>query len=233
MREEPTNMQEDKNNIQNILDKIKNNEIEMTSRNIFVLKWVTLLITSVFFLLVGIYVFAYVIFLFVDNGLVYIPFFTQTGLVDFMIEIPWTLVLLGIFSVFLFSITSKTFYRIYKKPFLTFFFTIIIIIVLMHLIFLETGTMKFLKEEAFRENLQLVPDKFLQFRSSQTGSVFVGYVIGTTTNSLIIKDRQNNLLELIPQNSIDLNTFLIGNLVNAYGERLGQQIMIKSIVIVR
>lgn len=217
----------------NILNKINKEEIKMTSRQYFLMKWLTLSVTSLFFLGIAIYLFAYVTFLFFDNGLIYIPFSSATGLSSFIIEVPWTLVFLGLLSVFLFSITSKTFYKIYRKPFLTFFFSILMIIVISHIIFVETGAMQFLKEEAFKENLKLVPEKFLQFRSSQTGNLFVGYVVSTTTNSLIIRDRQNNLLELVSDNAIDLNTFLAGQLINAYGQRLGDQIVVESVVIVR
>ncbi len=218
---------------QNILDKIKNEEVKMTSKKFFFLKWMTLLITSLFFLILGIYILAYVSFLFVDNGLVYIPLFSESGIVDFIVEVPWTLVILGLFSVFLFSITSKTFYKIYRKPFLTFFFSILMIIVLSHLILVETGGMKYLKEEAYSQKFQLVPSKFLQFRTSQSGSLLVGYVVGTTSSSLIIRDRQNQLEEIISTEALDYNSFSVGQLVNAYGQRVDGKFSVKSIEIVK
>lgn len=216
----------------NILDRIKKEEIKMTPRQFFFMKSLTMFVTSVFFLILATYVFAYVIFLFIDNGIIYIPIFSESGLINFIVEIPWTLVFLGLLSIFLFSITSKTFYKIYRKPFLTFFFTILAIIIISQLIIVQTGTMKFLKEEAYKDHIQLVPNKFLEFRSSQTGSIFVGYVVATTSNSIIIRDRQNNSVELLNENTIDLNTFLIGQLINAYGERRGQQFFVKSIEII-
>jgi hypothetical protein len=217
---------------QNILDRIKKDDVKMTSRQYFILKWFTLFVTSTFFLFVSFYLFAYIVFIFVDNGLVYIPLSTFDGLVSFIVEIPWTLVVLGILSVFLFSITSKTFYRIYRKPFLTFFFSILAIIVLSHLIFVETGTMKLLKEKAYEEKIQLVPEKFLQFRESQTGNLFVGYVVSTTSNSVIIRDRKNNLLEVILDIAVDYNAFSVGTHVNAYGQRVESKVYAKSIEIV-
>ncbi len=226
-------MDQDNNIKQNILDKINKDEVKMTPRQFFVMKWTTLLVTSIFFLGLAIYIFAYVAFLFVDNGLMYIPVFTESGLVNFIIEIPWTLVFLGLLAIFLFSITSKTFYRIYRKPFLAFFFSILAIIMLSHFFFVESGVMNYIKEEAYRGHIQLVPSKFLDFRDSQTGNVFVGYVVGTTSNSVIIRDRQNDLVELTATNDIDLNTFYTGALINAYGERSNGQVYIKSIEIVK
>lgn len=217
---------------QNILDKIKNEDIKMTPRQFFFMKWFTMLVTSVFFLMLGFYIFAYIVFLFIDNGLVYMPIFSQQGLINFIIEIPWTLVLLGLLSIFLFSITSKTFYKIYRKPFLTFFFTILAIIILSHLIFVESGAMNYLKQEAYNGHLQLVPDKFLQFRDSQTGTVFVGYVVATTTNSIIVRDRRNEIFELIPESAIDFNMFSVGQRINAYGQRDGSKISVKTLEIV-
>ena len=173
--------------------------------------------------------------LFIDNGLAYMPIFSESGLVNFIIEIPWTLVAVGLLAIFLFSVTSKTFYRIYRKPFLTFFFTILIIIMLSHIIFVESGAMEYLKREAYNNHVQLVPTRFLQFRDSQTGSVFVGYVVSTTSDSLIIRDRKNNLIEIIlenPEIPFDLNTFLVGQLINAYGERVNGKVSAKSIEIV-
>lgn len=217
----------------NILDKIRKDEIKMTPKQFFVMKWLTLSITSIFFLILGIYIFAYVTFLFVDNGLIYIPLFSQTGIMNFIIEIPWTLVFLGLFSVFLFSVTSKTFYKIYRKPFLTFFFTIMIVIMISHIIFVESGAMQFIKQEAYKDHLQLVPSKLLEFRSSQTGDIFVGYVVATTSNSLIIRDRQNNIEELFPGKRIDLNSFAKDNLINAYGQKVNGQIVVNTVEIVR
>lgn len=217
----------------NILDKIKNNEVKMTSKKYFFMKSLTLLITSVFFLVLAIYILAYVIFLFVDNGLIYIPLFSESGIVDFIIEVPWTLVILGLLSVFLFSITSKTFYKIYRKPFLTFFFSILMIIILSHLILVETGGMKYLKEGAYKQKLNLVPAKFLQFRSSQTGSILVGYVVSTTTETLILRDRQNQLVELTGIEPLQINVFFVGQLVNAYGQKVNGKFSVKSIEIVK
>lgn len=221
------------NSIKNsVLDKIKKDEVKMTPRQFFFMKWLTLSVTSLFFLVLGMYLLVYVAFLFVDNGLMYIPLFTESGLSDFIVEIPWTLVSLGLISIFLFSVTSKTFYRIYRKPFLFFFFSILFLIILSQIVFVSSGGMQYLKEEAYKQNLKLVPQKFLQFRDSQTGDLFVGYVVSTTTNSLIIRDRKNNLVELVSENALDLNTFLPGQLVNAYGKKDSGKVYIKSIDII-
>ncbi len=217
----------------NILEKIKKDEVKMTPKQFFILKWFTLFVISLFFLAFGFYILAYVIFLFVDNGLIYIPLFTESGIVDFIIEIPWTLVLLGILSIFLFSITSKTFYKIYRKPFLTFFFSIFMVIVLLHLILVTSGGMQYLKEEAYREKIQLVPGKFLEFRDSQTGTILVGYVVGSTTNSLIVRDRKNNLIELFSGKEFNLNGFVQSELINAYGKNENGKFFVKSIEVVR
>ena len=98
-----------------ILGKLNSGEVKMTRRQFFVLKWLTLSLTSLFLIGFAIYIFAYIVFLFVDSGIMYIPLDRFGNLIKFIVEIPWTLVLLGVLSVFLFSITSKTFYRIYKK----------------------------------------------------------------------------------------------------------------------
>ena len=220
-------------NIQNkILDKIKSGEVKMTSKQYFVLRWATMAITSVFFLILATYIFAYVIFLFSDNGLMIIPFDTENNILKFIIEIPWTLVFLGLVSVFLFSITSQTFYKIYKKPFLTFFFSILMIIVLSHFILLETGTMKTLKEQAYAAGIKLAPAKLLQFRDSQTRSIFIGNVVATTSNSIIINDRNNQKQELFFENPNVLNNVNLGIKINAYTERINERNVLKSLKIV-
>lgn len=218
----------------NILNRIKSGEVQMTSRRHFVMKWLTLAITSIFFLILSFYIFAYVIFLFVDNGLMVIPFDSEGGLLKFIVEIPWTLVLLGLFSLFLFSVTSKTFYKIYKKPLITFYFSVLICVVLSHIIFLETGTMKYLKEEAYRAGIKLAPAQLLRFRDSQTQNLFIGTVVGTTSSSIIILNRQNVSQELfvIPEIAIKTQSVLIGKRINAYGEKVSGQISIKSFEIV-
>lgn len=191
-------------------------------------------ITSIFFLILSFYIFAYVIFLFVDNGLMVIPFDTEGGMLKFIIEIPWTLVFLGLISLFLFSVTSKTFYKIYKKPLITFYFSVLMCVVLSHIIFLETGTMKYLKEEAYKAGIKLAPGKLLQFRDSQTQNLFIGTVVGTTSSSIIILNRQNVSQELfvIPEISNKIQDVLIGKRINAYGEKVSGQIQIKSFEIV-
>lgn len=229
-------MDENKNDLNlqhNILDKIKSDNVKMTPKQFFIMRWVTLLTTSIFFLIFGIYILAYVIFLFIDNGLIYIPLFSESGVVDFIVEVPWTLVFLGLLSVFFFSITSKTFYKIYKKPFLTFFFSILMIIVISHLILVTTGGMQYLKEEAYKEKLHLVPSKFLDFRDSQTGTLLVGYVLSTTSNSLIVRDRKNNLMEIVGESLGDLNIYQVGQLVNVYGGKENDTFQAKIIEVVK
>ena len=226
-------MQNTENNLQNnILEKIKTGEVKMTSKQFFFMKWFTMGITSLFFLIFATYIFAYVIFLFSDNGLMIIPFDTESNILKFIIEIPWTLVFLGLISVFIFSITSKNFYKIYKKPFLTFFFSILMVIVLSHLILLETGTMKQLKEQAYSAGIHLVPTKLLQFRSSQTSSIFIGIVTATTSNSIIISDRNSQRQELFFENPNEITDEFIDKKINAYVERLNDKNIIKSLKIV-
>jgi hypothetical protein len=217
---------------QNVLDKIKSNEVQMTSKKFFVMKWTTLLLTSAFFLILGVYVFAYVIFLFVDNGLMVIPFGMQGGIMNFIVEIPWTLVLIGLLSVFMFSITSKTFYKIYRKPFLTFFFTVFICILLSHILLMETGTMKLLKEEAFKNGIKLAPEKLLNFRESQTRSIYVGNILEIATGTLKVVDRKGVVSELILENELKNMEFLVGQKINAYVISSSSLFYAKSIEIV-
>jgi hypothetical protein len=216
----------------NILDRIKKDEIKMTSRKFFLLKWLTLSILCLFFLALSIYIFAYVTFLFVDNGLMAIPLGAADGLGKFIIEIPWTLVGLGLLSLFMFSIASKTFYRLYRRPIITFFLSLLIIIMLSHIVFVESGAMKYIKEEAYARHFQLVPDKLLQFRASQTGSVFVGKIVATTTNSISIIDRNQNVFLFIAEEGLNDMDFFLGASVNAYVERRDGELYLKSIVIV-
>jgi hypothetical protein len=231
-------MQENNQLQKNVLEKIKSGEVQMTSRRFFIMKWLTLAVTSIFFLILGVYIFAYVIFLFVDNGLMIIPFGAEGGILKFIVEIPWTLVILGLVSLFLFSITSKTFYKIYKKPLISFYFSILMCVVISHLILLETGTMKLVKEEAYRAGLRLVPAKLLQFRDSQTRSIFVGLVVGTSSNSLTILDRWNNQ-QILYFDSNDsqivakINEITAGVRINAYVEKVSEQNQIKSFEIVK
>lgn len=215
-----------------ILEKINSSEVKMTSKKFFALRWLTTFLFAIFFGILAIYIFAYIVFLFVDSGVMYIPLDSFSNLVRFIVEIPWTLVFLGCLSVFLFSRTSKTFYKIYKKPFLNFFFSIIIIILLSHILFVKVGVMKLLKEEAYRDHLKLVPDKLLEFRNSQTGTVFNGYVIATTTNSIIIKTIEGQTLEVIGKDNSNYNDFLIGTHINAYGERTDNKVYANSLLIV-
>jgi len=216
----------------NILDKIKKDEIKMTSRKFFLLRWLTLSILALFFLALSIYIFAYVTFLFVDNGLMAIPLGATDGLGKFIIEIPWTLVGLGLLSLFMFSIASKTFYKLYRRPIITFFLSILIVIMLSHIVFVESGAMKYIKEEAYARHFQLVPDKLLQFRSSQTGNVFVGKIVATSTKTLSIIDRNQNIYLLIIEEGLNTKDFLIGSSINAYVERRDGELYLKSIVIV-
>jgi hypothetical protein len=217
----------------NILNKIKSGEVQMTPRRNFVMKSVTLAVTSIFFLILSFYVFAYIVFLFVDNGLMIIPFDAEGGILKFIIEIPWTLVFLGLISLLLFSLTSKTFYKIYKKPLLTFYFSVLMCVVLSHIIFLETGTMKLLKEEAYNAGIKLAPAKLLQFRDSQTQNLFIGTIVGTTSRSIIILNRRGSTEELflVPEITNKISDVLVGKRINAYGERVSEEIIIKSFII--
>ena len=96
--------------------------------------------------------------------------------------------------------------------------------------------MKLIKEEAYKEHLQLVPGKLLEFRDSQTHTLFNGYVVATTTHSISIQTIENETLEVIPDGisgeNLNYNDFLIGSHINAYGIRDKNKVLAKSIEIV-
>ena len=110
------------------------------------------------------------------------------------------------------------------------------IILLSHIIFVKIGLMKLLKETAYKDHLQLVPAKLLEFRNSHTGTLWNGYVIATTSDSVIIQTVENETLEIFkdpnPENSINLNEFLVGVHVNAYGIKTNGKIVAKTLIIV-
>ena len=98
---------------------------------------------------------------------------------------------------------------------------------------METGAMQYIKNQAYKNHLQLVPSRLLEFRDSQTGDIFVGYVVATTSNSIIIRDRKDNISELMTGKRIDLDSFSVGDLINAYGQRVNGTTTVNSVEIIK
>jgi uncharacterized protein YdeI (YjbR/CyaY-like superfamily) len=59
--------------------------------------------------------------------------------------------------------------------------------------------MGFVKNEAFANGIRLAPSKLLEFRDSQSGDVFVGVVVSTTSNSVTISDWKNDQFQIFIQ----------------------------------
>ncbi len=113
-------MNEDNNKRINIkeevLNKIKTGQIGMRSKAYFLAKLVLLSILTILITLVSIFLLSFILFSSSLDGSLFLVRFGGTGLYNFVLTLPWYLLLLDIFLLILLDTLLKSFSFGYKSP---------------------------------------------------------------------------------------------------------------------
>jgi hypothetical protein len=208
---------------ENLLDKIEN--LKQKPKYFFVLEQIFFVIIFLFSLGFAFYFISFIGFLLSEKDIFYAPFFGLEGIKILFFSLPWFLFLIAFIFLILSLIIFRHFEYAYKKPVIISLFGIIFFLIISHIIFVETGIQKFVKEESFRRNIPIAPKPLKDFRNKLPEKVFVGKVIGTTTDSVLIKRKDGRIFEIeVATNTIgiqkkDLENIKVNQNIKVFGDR--------------
>jgi hypothetical protein len=99
-----------------VLNKIKSGQINMRSKAYFLVKLGFLSILTILITLVSVFLLSFVLFSSSLDGSLFLVRFGGTGLYNFILTLPWYLLLLDIFLLILLDMLLKSFSFGYKSP---------------------------------------------------------------------------------------------------------------------
>lgn len=181
---------------QKILQEIMEDKVKMKPKYFFWLKTFVVAFLTIFFCILTFYIFSFVGYLFIDWGILNAPRFGMMGLMDTIRSLPIFLILLGLLAIYATFKFAKYFEFVYKKKVVNMFLGVFGFIIISQIIFIISGAQKYVKEEAFRRHISLVPPILMGMRERENPTTIIGKVIGTSTNSITIISRRGNILEI-------------------------------------
>jgi hypothetical protein len=133
--------------------------------------------------------------------------------------------MLSLLALLIAGIVFRHFEFAYKRSVLGTILTVIVVIITTHILFIYTGIQKFVKEEAFKRGIPLAPEGLRQMRKDPPDRLFVGRVIGTSSESVTIQTRPGHIIEIYIATDTngfthsEINEIKIGQELKVLGER--------------
>lgn len=151
---------------ENILNQIENKKIKPKPKWLFVFKALgaTAGLTFIFFF--AFYLLAFLGFVMSERDWIQESTYSLSGLYFLFNTLPLAMIFLAIFMIIVAAITAYKYGLSYKKPFIYTFLGIITVLILSRYIFVLSGLQTYIKEEAFRQNIQLVPTAWRNLREN-------------------------------------------------------------------
>lgn len=147
-----------------ILHEIESGKVKPKPKWLFAFKSLGLVFSLLFILLFTFYILAFLGFIMSERDWVQESTYSLSGLYFLLSTLPLTIIFLAIFMVIVASLTAYKYGLSYKKPFI---YTLLVIIVLLfttRYVFVLSGLQKYIKEKAFAEKVQLVPNSWREMR---------------------------------------------------------------------
>lgn len=149
-----------------IIAEIEEKNLKPKPKWLFAFKAVGLGLSVLFVFLFALYLLIFVGFVISERDWVQESTYSLSGVYFLLNTLPFSMILLATVMIFIASVTAYRYGLSYKKPFIYIFVSIIVILLLARLVFVESGLQNYIKEEAFRQNVQLVPTSWKDLRNT-------------------------------------------------------------------
>ena len=151
---------------QNILTQIEQKKIKPKPKWLFAFKAFGLATGVVFIILFAFYILAFLGFVMSERDWIQESTYSLSGLYFLFNTLPLTMIFLASVMIIVAALTAYKYGLSYKKPFIYTFIGIIIILFASRYIFVMSGLQTYIKEEAFKEHIQLVPTAWKNLREN-------------------------------------------------------------------
>lgn len=209
------------NNVKDtVLNKIKNGEVAMRPRWHFVLKSALALIGMFIITLWLIYLVSFIVFALVASGVVIIPTFGFNGLVEFLLALPWLLILVATMFVILLEILVNKYSFGYRKPLLYTLFGVIGLTVFGTFIVSISGIHNMAMQRSIESRLPLVGGVYRGYGIPLHENIHIGEIESINERGFILDERAKGRLLIVVKDSTKKPRgaiFRIGDHVIVYG----------------
>jgi len=215
-----------------IEEAIKSGQVKMRPRWHFILKTVLAISGALFALLTILYLASLIIFILRLSGAWFAPAFGIGGIYIFLSHLPWLLVFLAVVFITVLELLASRYSLAYRQPLLYSALVIIILSILGGYGLERTELHGRLADYAEKDQLPFAGQIYRNFNRQRFNDILRGEVSSTTDEGIIIKNRNNEYLNIIftPQTRFSgKNDFKFGDFVVILGDRDDQNIQAKGV----
>lgn len=211
-----------------VMDSIDTGKTKMTPHWHFVAKGVLLIVGIILAVLALLYISSFIIFLLHQTGVWYTPGFGARGVQEFLVHLPWVLIVLAIVFMIVLQYLVKKYSFGYGKPLLYSAVGIIVLVVAGGFIISLTPVHRGLMMQAQDDQLPFAGGFYKMFGApNQPGNVTPGEIVELLEQGYRINTPRSELLNVIISSDTHYpmgGVFEIGDRIVVIGERSGDSI---------
>jgi hypothetical protein len=148
-----------------IFQEIEENKLKPKPKWLFAFKSLGLLLFILFIILFSFYVLAFVGFILSERDWIQESTYSLQGAYFLLNTLPISMIFLAMSMILVASVTAYKYGLSYRKPFV---YTLIVVSLTLlggRYLFYKSGLQEYIKEEAFKTHIQLVPDSWKELRN--------------------------------------------------------------------
>lgn len=210
-----------------VMAKIDAGKIKMKPHWHFVAKGVLLVVGTVLAVLALLYISSFIIFVLNQTGIWFAPGFGARGIGEFLLDLPWVLILLAIVFIVVLQWLVSRYAFSYGRPLLYSAAGIIVIVVAGGLIISATPVHRGLFQQAEDDNLPIFGMMYKQFAAPPQQNFVPGEIIEIISDGYRINTPRNEILKVIvtAQTQFPFGMDLVkGDNIVVIGDRSGDTI---------
>lgn len=203
MNNNQTNNQSSQNKQEKIaLDKIKKGEVKMRPKLYFVLKIFLWAIGIILVFIAGVYLTDLLFLVLHKSGLWFIPGFGPRGMMLFLRNFPWILLLITLIFIILLEILIRRFSVAYKRPLIYSILAVVVLVVLTGFFIQKSSFNRHIIQRAEEGRLPMTHHFYTHYGMQRPENIYSGIVVEINDNKFVIEQDNGNFINVeISQNT--------------------------------
>jgi magnesium-transporting ATPase (P-type) len=179
-----------------VLAKIKTEDIKMRPRSYFILRGILLAMSIVIIFLVALYILSFILFIFKESDLWYMPGLGPRGLGIFLKNFPWLLIIVIVIFILALETLVKRYSFAYRQPLLYSVLAIIALIIFMGIIIRQTSFHNRIWSGTEKGHFNLAQPFYKNFGPQPMEGVYPGVVLEITPAGFIIETPTKTVIKV-------------------------------------
>jgi hypothetical protein len=182
---------------QDILNKIKKEQVKMRPRLYFIAKTILLAVAFIVTILFILYITSFIVFSLRASGTLFLPRFGSPGIKIFWLSLPWVPILIAGGAVILLELLAKRFNLVYRRPIIYSFLAILALAIIGGFLLEKAPLHSKIFMRAQKEPMHGIGEFYRQFGAPQPKNARFGAVLSISKNSFIIQSPNNETTTII------------------------------------